>query len=102
MKEDLHTEFKSKFNDAVIETLVAFANTKGGKVLVGIDDEGEPLKSFSLGKESIQQWINEIKNKHQKVVEKVVEKGRRKGRRKPEQKSAYNHPAYQYELAILK
>ncbi len=28
--EDLHTEFKTSFNEDVIETLVAFSNTKGG------------------------------------------------------------------------
>jgi ATP-dependent DNA helicase RecG len=34
-KENLTVEFKTSFNEDVIETLVAFANTKGGKVLVG-------------------------------------------------------------------
>ena len=29
--ESLHIEFKSGFNEEVIETLVAFANTKGGR-----------------------------------------------------------------------
>ena len=33
-KENQHIEFKSGFNDEVIETLSAFANTKGGRVLV--------------------------------------------------------------------
>ena len=65
MKENLHTEFKSSFNDTVIETLVAFANTHGGKVLVGVDNEGVPVKNFRIGDETIQQWLNEIKNKTQ-------------------------------------
>ncbi|WP_158648538.1 ATP-binding protein [Candidatus Symbiothrix dinenymphae] len=38
-KETQHTEFKPKFNEDVIETLVAFANTQGGRVLVGVDDK---------------------------------------------------------------
>lgn len=63
MKENVHTEFKSSFNDTVIETLVAFANTNGGKVLVGVDNEGVLLKNFMIGDETVQQWINEIKNK---------------------------------------
>jgi len=46
LKEDLNTEFKSGFNDVVIETLSAFANTKGGKVYVGLDDSGNPLKTI--------------------------------------------------------
>ena len=65
IKEYQHTEFKPKFNEDVIETLVAFANAKGGRVLVGVDDEGNPIKNFTIGKESIQQWINEIKTKTQ-------------------------------------
>ena len=36
--EDARTEFKSSFNLPVIETLVAFANTKGGRVFVGVND----------------------------------------------------------------
>jgi len=53
-RETQHIEFKPNFNEDVIETLVAFANTKGGKVLVGIDDKGNPIKNFTIGKESIQ------------------------------------------------
>jgi len=60
-KETQHTEFKPNFNEDVIETLVAFANAKGGQVLVGVDDTGNPLKNFTIGKESVQKWINEIK-----------------------------------------
>ena len=65
MKENLNTEFKSSFNDEVIETLVAFANTNGGKVLVGVDNKGMPIKKFMIGDETVQQWINEIKTKTQ-------------------------------------
>lgn len=61
--EGVDLEFKSSFNDGVIETLSAFANAKGGIVLVGIDDHGIPVSGFVLGKESFQNWINEIKNK---------------------------------------
>ncbi len=35
-----HTEFKEKYNSRVIESLVAFANTAGGRVLIGVDDRG--------------------------------------------------------------
>ena len=38
--ETQQTEFKEKFDEAVIETLVAFANATGGKVLVGVSDKG--------------------------------------------------------------
>ncbi|MBE9601880.1 RNA-binding domain-containing protein [Pedobacter sp. MC2016-24] len=68
LKEDAVTEFKSSFTEKAIETLVAFANTKGGKVLIGIDDQGTPLKGFTIGTESIQTWLNEIKNKTQPSI----------------------------------
>jgi len=68
LKENLYTEFKSSFNDAVIESLVAFANTGGGKVLIGVNNEGMPLKNFITGDESVQQWVNEIKNKTQPSI----------------------------------
>src|SRR5690606_37324744 len=57
-------EFKSSFQDEVIITLVAFANAKAGSVYVGIGDKGE-VKGVSLGKETVQNWINEIKIKTQ-------------------------------------
>lgn len=65
MQEDDYTEFKSSFSDAVIEALTAFANTKGGKVLVGVDDTGNPIHGFILGQESLQKWVIEVKNKTQ-------------------------------------
>jgi ATP-dependent DNA helicase RecG len=66
--ENQHIEYKSSFNEDVIETLVAFANTKGGKIYVGVDDNGKPVKNFTLGKESIQNWVNEIKTKTQPSI----------------------------------
>jgi predicted HTH transcriptional regulator len=45
IKEGEHQEldFKNRVNDAskIAKTLVAFANTKGGRLLVGVDDQGE-------------------------------------------------------------
>ena len=67
-KESMTVEFKASFNDDVIETLTAFANTKGGKVLVGVSDNGAPVKGFTIGKESIQQWLNEVKTKTQPSI----------------------------------
>ena len=39
--EDSHTEFKEKYSSRVIESLVAFANTAGGRVLIGVNDRGQ-------------------------------------------------------------
>lgn len=63
LKEDLQTEFKSSFGDGVIESLCAFANTHGGRVLIGISDDGKPVSGFLTGDETLQKWINEVKNK---------------------------------------
>ena len=66
--ESQYVEFKSSFNEAVIETVCAFVNAKGGCVYVGLDDKGIPVPNFSIGKETIQNWINEIKNKTQPSI----------------------------------
>lgn len=60
-------EFKSSFNNELIETLVAFANTKGGKVLVGINDKNK-IAGVVINTESVQNWINEIKQKTSPVL----------------------------------
>ena len=60
--EGLKVEFKTTFNTETVETLVAFVNTKGGAVYVGVNDHGKVV-GVQLGKESTQQWANEIKSK---------------------------------------
>jgi ATP-dependent DNA helicase RecG len=61
-KESDSVEFKTSFTDEVIVSLVAFSNTKGGSVYVGVNDKGE-VKGVQTGPETVQGWINEIKNK---------------------------------------
>jgi ATP-dependent DNA helicase len=34
-------EFKENITDSVINSVVAFANTTGGKILIGISDNGD-------------------------------------------------------------
>ena len=60
--ENLTVEFKSSFDNDVIESLVAFSNVEGGSVYVGITDDGK-VKGISINKETIATWINEIRNK---------------------------------------
>ena len=38
--ESQTAEFKNSFQKEVIKTVVAFANTKGGKIFIGVDDNG--------------------------------------------------------------
>ena len=60
--ESLTVEFKSSFNIEVIETLVAFANSKGGSVYIGINDKRK-IVGITLNKETVQQLVNEVKSK---------------------------------------
>ncbi|NCP22505.1 MAG: hypothetical protein GW847_10970, partial [Zetaproteobacteria bacterium] len=53
-------EFKTNFSRSVIESLVAFSNTSGGSVIIGCNDHKENV-GVSAIKESIQRWVNEIK-----------------------------------------
>jgi ATP-dependent DNA helicase RecG len=53
-------EFKSSFTKEVVETIVAFSNTKGGKIILGCNDKKEII-GVALSDESIQKWTNEIK-----------------------------------------
>src|SRR3972149_5345867 len=54
------SEFKLSFDREAIETLVAFANTKGGKVFIGVSDKGA-IKGTEGDKETVQNWINHVK-----------------------------------------
>ncbi|OZG66162.1 transcriptional regulator [Bifidobacterium hapali] len=38
--EDQHLEFKAEWNDSAKKTVVAFANSGGGSILIGVDDDG--------------------------------------------------------------
>ena len=55
-------EFKTNFCNEAIETIVAFANAKGGKVLIGVSNDGA-IVGTTLNEETVQNWINEIKQK---------------------------------------
>ena len=53
-------EHKKSFGKEVIISLVAFANSDGGKVIVGIDDKGI-VCGVEVGPETLQRYLNEIK-----------------------------------------
>ena len=58
--ESQSVEFKSSFQKDVIETIVAFANTKGGKIYIGITD-GKKISGVHVSEETVQNYINTIK-----------------------------------------
>lgn len=43
MIENEITEFKREYTDNILKTVIAFANTAGGRILIGVDDNGEPI-----------------------------------------------------------
>ena len=52
-------EFKESFDKKTIVSLGAMANTRGGAVLIGVNNKGE-AKEVQRGKETLQQWANDI------------------------------------------
>lgn len=57
--ESTIVEFKEKFDERCIESLVAFANTRGGVIFIGVSDKNN-IKGINVGKETINQWVNQI------------------------------------------
>ena len=55
-------EFKNSFNAEVIESLVAFANSKGGSVYIGIHNDGT-VTGVDISSETVINWVNEVKTK---------------------------------------
>ncbi len=53
-------EFKTSFGKEVIISLAAFSNSSGGKVIVGVKDNGDVI-GVEIGPETIQRYLNDIK-----------------------------------------
>ena len=77
-KEDLRNEFKSdrnKLSDAdIIDVVVAFANTEGGALYIGVEDDGEITGLHPSHRDEIQ-LAAFIANKTVPPVSVIVEKG---------------------------
>jgi ATP-dependent DNA helicase RecG len=54
-------EFKRSFDKSAVETVAALVNTRGGRILIGVEDDGR-ITGIDLGKETIQVWINQVKH----------------------------------------
>ena len=55
-------EFKEKFDERTVESAVAFANAKGGIILIGISNKGT-VTGVDIGKETLVKWANQISDK---------------------------------------
>ena len=60
--ENGDVEFKSSFGAGAVKTICALSNSKGGKVIVGVRNNGK-IVGVDIGPETIQEWINEVKTK---------------------------------------
>lgn len=58
--ENEAVEFKTSFQKEAIESIVAFANTYGGCIIVGVSDNGK-IVGITINDETIQNYINIIK-----------------------------------------
>lgn len=54
MVEDKKTEFKREYIEDIKKTLVAFANTDGGNIYVGIDDNGNSVELINIDETMLQ------------------------------------------------
>lgn len=64
-------EFKESLDEEAMESIAAFANGRGGSLLIGVSDDGA-VKGVQLGKETLRDWANRIAQStrlHPKIVE---------------------------------
>lgn len=61
MREDLHTEFKREWKIEHLRNIAAFANTDGGVLHIGIDDDGNVFGVNALDK-NLKQIPDDIQN----------------------------------------
>jgi len=52
-------EFKNSFDREAVESVSAFANMKGGTILIGVSDQGK-IKGIQTGKSTLRNWSNRI------------------------------------------
>lgn len=57
MIENERCEFKSEYTDNILKSVVAFANSEGGKILIGVDDNGK-----SVGLKNIDECYTRVTN----------------------------------------
>lgn len=92
MIENEITEFKREYTDNILKTVTAFANTGGGKILIGVDDDGTPICTDNIDNcctrltnavrdnisPDITMFIKYAINESERIIEVVVSEGTNK------------------------
>ena len=80
--EGYHLEFKESLDKSLIEEVCAFANSSGGKVLLGVSDDGEikGVKTDNNILSRIQDVVNRLEPKLNIKIS--VSEGHQKGHQK--------------------
>ena len=68
MKEDQSIEFKENWNDEYLTTIAGMANASGGKLYIGINDDGDVL-----GIHNANILLREIPNKVKSLLNILVD-----------------------------
>lgn len=63
MKESQITEFKPNWRDEYLKWICAFANTNGGRLLIGLDDNGKPV-----GIKDSKKLLEDLPNKFRDIL----------------------------------
>ena len=61
--ESQNIEFKSNWRDEYLKVICAFANADGGKLIIGVDDEGKPI-----GVENAKKLLEGVPNKIKDIL----------------------------------
>lgn len=77
--ESSTVEFKSTFNQEVVEAVGTFANKRGDIIVVGLKSS-DRVMGLQLADESMQKWLNEIKSKTEPVQVPDIEAFKYKGK----------------------
>ena len=57
-KEDQNIEYKQSWHDEYLKWVCGFANAQGGKLIIGVDDDGNPV-----GMANAKKLLEDIPNK---------------------------------------
>lgn len=65
-------EFKERYSSRLLETIVAFANTRGGQILVGVDDKRHQIVSLVQPDREVEKVLNACRQAIDPPIEPAV------------------------------